>query len=264
MDQSLINIIINRISVLKDKESAALRREIDRLKSDAASRGFPSMPGHTQDQIKELYERCHSNLPLLIIQEMRDVLLKTKASPSQELSRELKDLLSSYALSANGLKDSLRYEGISSALADTVMISQPNRFFPEIDLIMSELEILEKGDQVTTIYNINSSGGIVQTGDGSEAKIFNINNSDRDEILKILDLMANTLAIADDFKSHKKEEVKEILEEVKNEIGKYSPNRMRLTSLLYGFAMTVQSIASVKPAYEALKATALHIGINLP
>lgn len=241
IDQRLKTIIISRIDMLVEGQGSKLRKEIERLTADAASSGFPSMAGHTQDQIRELYERYFYNLTLLIIQELRDVLLKAKPMPSQDLSIELMNILSSYASTTDS-----------------------DRLFSEIDLIMRELDYTENKDQRTTIYNINSNRGIVQTGDTSKVKIININNSDRDELYKILDLMANILSKADDFKNHKIDEVNEVLDEVKDEISKNNPNRMRLSSLLIGFATTVQSIASVKPAYEALKAAALHIGIDLP
>jgi len=178
MDESLKNIIINRIGVVKDEESSALRREIDSLKSDAASRGFSSMPGHTQAQIAELFKRYFfSNLPRLIIREMRDVLLKAKPKPSQELSKELKDLIyGSCAISSNGFLNYLQLEDIDHTIAEaeTAVISSSSRFFSEIDLIMNELENFERGEGMTsksytTNYNINAPGGIVQTGNHSTA-----------------------------------------------------------------------------------------------
>ncbi len=258
--------------MLKDEESAALRREIDRLKSDAASSGFPSMPGYTQAQIAELFIRYFSNLPGLIIQEMRHVLLKAKAQPSQELSRYLKDMISlSCAISPNGLQNYLKLEGIDSEIAEagTALISSPGILFPEIDLIMYELENIERGDVMkskshTATYNINAPGGIVQTGDQSIANLLKINQNHKDDIvtaLNNLEIAVNNLA---ELQNNSREEVIDLIKESVSEVSKTQPNKTRLKSFLNGITSTIQTCASLKPAYDALKTVLLPIGINLP
>jgi hypothetical protein len=268
IDKALKDIIINRIRIIADEQSDRLMREIDRLRADAASRGFPLMPGDTQFQIKELYERYYSNLPGLMVQAMRDVLLKAKPKPSSELSRELKDMVL-YAISPNNIDKSLRFEGIDSDIAKTVIISSPNRFLLEIDLIMRELVNLGKGEVIGSesyikTYNINALGGIVQTGNNATAEIIVINEDNKEELYKAIGFILNVMSNANDFHRSAKEETKELIYEVKSEVEKPKPNGIKLRYLLFGIATTVQSLASMKPAYEALKTAASAMGIHLP
>lgn len=269
IDQELKDIIIYRIGIIVDEQSDRLMREIDRLRADAASRGFPAMPGDTQWQIKERHERYYSDLPRLIIQEMRDVLLKAKIKLSPELSKELKDIISSHLTNFKELRESLRFKNIDSAITETVIISPPSRFFPEIDLIMKELEHLEKGEAMgsesnITTYNIKATGGIVQTGNNAMTEIVIINKDNKQELCKAIDIILNAMPYANDFHSSTKEETKEMIYEVKAEVEKPKPNGIKLRSLLFGIGTTVQSLASMKPAYEALKTAASAIGIHLP
>ena len=268
IDQELKDIVIYLKGIIVDEQSAKLMREIDRLKSDAAARGFSSMPGHTQAQIKEFSERYYSDLPRLIIQGMRDALLKYKPKPSLELSKYLKDIISSYSISRNKLIEYLRFQNIDSAIGETVMISPPSRFFPEIDLIMRELKDHEKTDKMgsesdITTYNITAPGGIVQTGNNAMADNIVLNNDNKQELYKAIDIILNAMSNANDFHSCAIK-TKEMICEVRSEVEKAKPNGIRLRSLLFGIATGIQSLASMKPAYEALKAAALHIGINLP
>jgi hypothetical protein len=269
IDQELKDIIIYKIGIIVDKQSERLLRDIAKLKADAGPRGFPSMTGDTQWQIKERHERYYSDLPRLIIQEMRDVLLKAKPKPSPELSKYLKDIVSSPSISRNELIEYLRFQNIDSAVAETVIISSPSRFFSEIDLIIKEIENLEKGEGMgsetnITTYNINAPGGIVQTGNNAMAKNIVINNDNKQELYKAIDIIFNAISNANDFHSSAKEETKAMICEVKTEVEKPQPNGIKLKSLLFGIGTTIQSLASMKPAYEALKTAASVIGIHLP
>lgn len=268
IDQEIKDMIIYRKGIIVDEQSGRLMRGIDRLKSDAALRGFSSMPGQIQCEIKELYERFYSNLPRLIIQEMRDVLLKANPKPSQELSRYLKDIISSCSINRNDLMESLLFQGIDSAIADTIIINPPSRFFPEIDLIIKEIENNEREERVkhessTTIGNINATNVIVQTGNNTKASIV-INKDNKQELCEAIDILLNAISNAKDFHSGAKEETKELILEMKSEVEKPKPNGIKLKSLLFGIATAIQSLASIKPAYEALKTAASVIGISLP
>lgn len=269
IDQALKDIIINRIGIIADEQSDRLRRECGRLRADAARRGFPPMPGATQCQIKERHERYYSDLPRLIVQAMRDVLLKAKPKPSPELSKYLKDIISSYSINLKEFRESLRFENIDSAIAETVIISPPSRFFPEIDLIISELENLQKGDEMgsesnITTFHINAPGVIVQTGDHSTAKLITINQNNKNDIIKALDSLRIEINNVADVQGYSKEEVINLIEESNIELSKAQPNSTRLKSFLNGIALVIKTSEILKPAYDVLKTVLLPIGITLP
>ena len=202
-----------------DSGFAALMEKRGQLLNDAASRGFALMPGETHNQIKKLFENFHSNLPRLIIHEMRDVLLKAKPKPSPELAVGLKKLLSSYCISTNNLHNALKFQGIDPAIAETAIISAPERFFPEIDLIMNELENIEKGDEMklkssTTNYHINAPGGIVETGNHSGANLMVLNNQQTD-IITALNNLKISVNNAAEIQGNSKEEVIDLISAVR-------------------------------------------------
>lgn len=269
IDQELKDIIIYWKGIIVDEQSGRLMRGIARLRDDAAERGCPLMPGDTQARITELYKEYYSNLPRLIIKEMRDVLLKAKPKPSPELSRYLKDIISSCSINLKDFRESLRYQNIDSAIAETVIISPPSRFFPEIDLIMKELEYLEKGEGMgsksnITTFHINAPGGIVQTGGHSTAKLITINQNNKNDIIKALDSLRIEINNVADVQGYSKEEVINLIEESKIELSKAQPNSTRLKSFLNGIALVIKTSEILKPAYDVLKTVLLPIGITLP
>lgn len=269
MDKLLNNIIINRISMIINSGTTALMGKRQQLLNDAASRGFPLTPGETQDQIKKLHENFHTNLPRLIIQEMRDVLLKAKPKPSPELAMELKKIVLSYCISTNKLQSSLKFQGIDPAIAETAIIGSPEGFFTEIDLIMNELENIGKGDEMnlkssTTNYHINAPGGIVQTGNHSTANLMTLNQNQQNDIIIALDHLKMAVNNVAEIQGDSKEEVIDLIEESKSEVLKTQPNKTRLKSFLTGIASGIQTCASLKPTYDASKTILLPFGITLP
>lgn len=61
-----------------------------------------------------------------------------------------------------------------------------------------------------------------------------------------------------------RDEVAELVEDARTELEKPKPNGFRLTNVLTGVATAVQTAASLQPAYQALKAGVLPLGIFLP
>ena len=115
------------------------------------------------------------------------------------------------------------------------------------------------------VFNIYSPVGAIQTGSGATANIVqNLGSQDRDLLIKALELTKQALSSVDEIPGNPKEEVVELVEEAKTEVAKTKPNGVRLTSILTAIATAIQTAGSLQPAYQALKAALLPLGILLP
>ena len=56
----------------------------------------------------------------------------------------------------------------------------------------------------------------------------------------------------------------EVVDDCSKEVTKHTPNRTRFTGMLSGLATTIQTTASLAPAYSAFKSAAALAGITLP
>jgi len=74
------------------------------------------------------------------------------------------------------------------------------------------------------------------------------------------------ISLNNDVEMHGDMKVKaiDLIEESKSEVLKKEPNRNILKSFFSNMASLIQTCASLKPAYDALKTVLLPIGITLP
>jgi hypothetical protein len=87
---------------------------------------------------------------------------------------------------------------------------------------------------------------------------------DREALLSALSLARKALASVDRLPAHPKEEIVELVDEAEIEIKKPKPNNSKLLSTFMTIAQAIQTMGSLKPAYDALKAALLPLGIALP
>ena len=59
-------------------------------------------------------------------------------------------------------------------------------------------------------------------------------------------------------------EISEMIQESRSELDKPAPNVSRLRSLMLGIATTIQTMASLRPAYDAIKGGLALVGVTLP
>ena len=138
----------------------------------------------------------------------------------------------------------------------------------EIDLFVHSLkgkaDILKNGSS-STIFNIYSPVGSIQTGDNSIANVIqNLDSEVKDQILKTLEDINSILAQSEIEIPIPKDELIEVVQESQEELKKQKPNVTRLKSLLITVGTSIQVVSSLKPAYEALKQALAFIGISLP
>ena len=140
----------------------------------------------------------------------------------------------------------------------------------EIDLfvlsLLRQTEAREgKTESSGQIFNFYSPIGAIQTGPSATANVvMNLSPRDREALREALERVKEGLSIVEHLPGHPKEEVLDLVEEAKTEVGKPRPNGMRLGSVLMAVGTAIQTVGSLQPAYQALKAALLPLGIPLP
>jgi hypothetical protein len=83
------------------------------------------------------------------------------------------------------------------------------------------------------------------------------------EIAKALDAVEKALGEAAHVPFHSAE-ISEMVRESMSELDKPGPNVCRLRSLMVGVATSIQTVASLRPAYDAIKGGLALLGVTLP
>ncbi|MBN2108787.1 MAG: hypothetical protein JW832_15280 [Deltaproteobacteria bacterium] len=136
----------------------------------------------------------------------------------------------------------------------------------EIDLYVDSLKQLkERGDTAAPQYNFYGNVGAVQTGASSAANVIqNLGQEDRNELITALELVKESLTTIQEIGEARRVELIEIAQECLQQSNTGSPNNTKLMAMLNLLGITVQSFASAQPAYQALKAALIPLGITLP
>lgn len=135
----------------------------------------------------------------------------------------------------------------------------------ELDMLSPMREVPGTGGQPQTILHFHQPVGAVQTGAGAIANVVqNLGHQDRQRLISAIDGMKEAIAALREPAARPKSELVELLEEGRAELEKANPNALRIGSVLFGAATAIQTIASLQPAYQALKAALAPLGVQLP
>ena len=136
----------------------------------------------------------------------------------------------------------------------------------EFDILCSSLRVsANRSNQPPPpmTNNFNAPVGSVQTGTAASATVIQINQQTTNtELVEALSRIEEALKQTHD--GSQQPEALELIGELKVEVVKPKPNRLKLSSALLGIAPIISAIADAKPAYDNLKKVALCFGISLP
>ena len=135
----------------------------------------------------------------------------------------------------------------------------------EVDLWVAALD-RQGQEQAAGSTQVIVSGdvGIMQTGDYATASQTIILNGEAKEVIaQALEQVAQALEKKPEAQFNINE-VKELVRECQDEVGKDQPNQTRLRATLIGVATAIQTSAALGPAYQALKGALGFVGITLP
>ena len=114
-------------------------------------------------------------------------------------------------------------------------------------------------------YVFHGPIGFVQTGAGSSANVVqNLGADDKKALLNAIQDIKQLLEKAKEMAASDRQELTELLQESSNELKKPKPNSMRIRAILTQIGQAIQIFASLRPAYQSLKAALLSLGITLP
>lgn len=142
------------------------------------------------------------------------------------------------------------------------------KVYTEIDLfaagLAQELHPAEAGGDTHITISSGGQVGVLQTGAFATASTtVHLDSTSKQEIANALDTVEKALREAAHV-PFDRDDISEMIRECKSELDKPRPNVPLLRSLMRGVATSVQTVASLRPAYDAIKAGLALIGLTLP
>ena len=275
LDNKVSDLVDRMTRVQFNERQGQLQHDIALAQSQMAARGL----GRSGAIVQRVYELCSRDVEirtLLIWQTLVRVLSQVGVRYSDDLATDLKQEIRKYLSSildyANDCLQKIVQQigiGIATSLSD-VREQAFMKVDAEIDLfvlsLLRQTEAREgKTESSGQIFNFYSPIGAIQTGPSATANVvMNLSHLDREALREALERVKEGLSIVEDLPGHPKEEVLDLVEEAKTEVGKPRPNGMRLGSVLMAVGTAIQTVGSLQPAYQALKAALLPLGIPLP
>ena len=275
LDPKVTDLVDRMVRDQFDDRREQLRLEITEVQNEASNRGS----ARSGSAIKKICDLCAHDIKVrtvIVWQTLLKVLSQTGIVPSEGLAQELKSLVAGYesAITVVALQHS------DQAVAGTTINSRESleaalnkamtKVYTEIDFFIlslvrsNEARETERGSP-QPIFNFYSAVGAVQTGSSATANVaINIGPEDREALFRALDLVKSALAGVQSLPANPPAEIIELVDEVKSEIEKPKPNGTRLGSLALTIATAIQTVGSLQPAYQTLKAALLSLGVMLP
>jgi len=271
IEQKVTELAGRMIRVQFDERQDQIQRDIELVQSKMAARGL----GRSGAVIQAVYDLCARDVELralIVWQNLAMVLSKAGVFPSGTLAKDLKQVVweylpSIYSYPSQCLQNVTNLIGMSPARSLTEARDKAvAKVNTQIDLFVLQAVAKEKpGDSSQPIFNFYSPVGAIQTGQGATATIVQmLSPQDREALRDALDRVKQGLADVDKLPGYEKDEVLDLIEEGRREVDKSKPNSMRVTSVFSAIATAIQMAGSLQPAYQALKAALLPLGILLP
>jgi hypothetical protein len=272
LDSTITELADRMIQFQFHERSKQLAHDILLAQNDAAMRGM----GTSSSLVDIVYDICARDVELralIVWQNLMRVLSHAGTVPSATLADELKQAVSKYESAIyvdpdDHLQAVARSAGFKPR--ESLMDARDRavrKVYAEIDLFVLGLARCEQSQSNPSgaVYHFYSPVGAVQTGPNASAQVFqNVTTQDRETFLSALSLLRKALASVDRLPAHPKEEIVELVDEAEAEIKKSKPNNSKLLSTFMIIAQAIQTVGSLKPAYDALKAALLPLGIALP
>lgn len=273
LDPKVTQLVERFISLQFEERTKQLGQDISKSQNDAAIKGM----GRSSVVVQLVYDHCARDIELrtlIVWQNLCKILSRAGFVLTDTLADDLKREVTKYA-DRIYLEPDKRYQDVVRTVglrttAQTLMNARDNalaKVSAEIDLFVLGLRRQQeaKETQCAPIFHFHSPVGTVQTGPNASAQVFqNMSTQDRELLLEAIVGLRQALDGIDRLPAHPKEEIIELVEEADKETTKPKPNSTKLRSIFTGIAEAVQTVASLKPAYDALKLSLIPFGIFLP
>ncbi len=135
----------------------------------------------------------------------------------------------------------------------------------EIDFAILEATKSQPADSQSATFNIYAPIGVIQTGAGSTASVQqHFGPTERDTIRRALEAVEQSLPTVGQMVAVEREQLSEVVAEVRQELDKAQPNALRVRSAMTGIASTIQTLGAAAPAYALVKGALALLGVHLP
>jgi len=272
LDPKVTELADRIIEVQFEDRQEYLKREIQKLEDEFRLAGQWKSP-RLVFLVKELCNHEVVTRTLIVWQALVKVLSAQSVVPVEGLGDALKqEVLGHRELIISGPIDCLRKT--ANKIAPTTISADltegweraRKKALADIDLSILSLESRKEKKEGQVVFNLQGSQiGAIQTGPGASAiTIQTLSPQDRETLRNVLNRVKQGLDGMEEIPGYEKDEVLDLVEEGQAEINKPKPNSMRLRYVLSATATAIQTVGSLQPAYQTLKAALLPLGISLP
>jgi hypothetical protein len=275
IDEELGRLVGEKLSVEFEERDIALGHDYLATTSEFAKRGvFQS--SMCALAVAELYTRELQIRASIALGQVKRVAGVLRVELDSQLCAGVKEFLSETIQTQSSILTELvlqrpplksdNWAGLNVSGEFATVLNRTHRNIEaEVDLWVASHERQSEAKAAGSVQ-INGAGnvGSVQTGDyASTSQTIILNGEGKEVITRALEQVAQALAKTPEAQFNVNE-VKALVSECQDEIGKDQPNQMKLKSSLVGVATTIQATAALGPAYQALKGALAFFGITLP
>lgn len=249
----------------------ALESDAGNIKERMSVRGA-LMSGMTVSQISQLACQEFRTRTHVAWDTLLRVLSEVGVTPAEELrldlvvwiERFIEDTFQILATFLNHATSNIGFGAGVGPLQDEATALK-SEFEAKADLLIASLTQRATSSPTAAVMHFYGAVGTVQTGAGASATVTqHISQADMAMLKVALDRIPDEIAASADLATDARNELIEVLHDVRGEIAKDKPNSIRIRQLAIGVATAIQTSASLRPAYEALKAALVPLGVTLP
>lgn len=266
LDPALVELARRRIVAEIETRERAFGGERAKLRARFAGYGTPS----SSRQFVAMLELCADEADRraqMAWQALREVVETAQVSPTDVLAGDLKaafdEITPLYGLRGHIKAD--RFPDLQKqhlVQLDRAIDAARAKVHAHVDLFVLRLRQRPAAETAAAI-TFNAPVGIVQTGANAVA-VLHLGDRERGAIARALEQLRGDVRALGRVEGADLGEIIDLTDEVQAELEKPQPNRLRVGAVLGGIATAIQTTASLRPAYDVLKAAAALVGVALP
>lgn len=275
LDPKVRERFLKLLGIETDAREPQFREDLRALDREAASRGMFQSGSHLHN-IKKSHERELEERAALAWGALTRAYESSASPDIPDLGESLKSMLIEEINSAAQRMDgsfrsyveriappsNARPQGVDDCRRRLI-----RKFEAEIDIYTDAAADRRASQQEVRSHQYNFYGavGAVQTGANSHSNVVqNLNPADKTALLEALSLTRDAIQMVSELSERQKFELIEIADDCQQELEVSSPNSTKFLTMLNVLATSIQTTASARPAYAALKSALLPLGITLP
>lgn len=277
LDPAFAQHVQNLLDAERATRNLQVEEALSRTLNDAAAHGMGRSSRTVLQQKKVIADELASrgNLILVTIQRVHAAL---GGHRSETLAQDLKQEASrQITVDANALgerlENAVRHQTPDiikrvKQLLDEDIMTVVRKLEAELNLYAAALNaraIVPSMSGANTVNITASMIGAVQTATGAIANVIqNIQSNDQQKLVQALEKVLHDVSSSSDILPDARREIEVMAQEAKTELSGGKPVLAKVRGMLIGIGGTIQTLGSMRGAYELLKAAGAAIGVYLP